>query len=82
MHDENQITIKVQDAGIGIPSEDIKHLFEPFHRAKDVGTISGTGLGLSITKQAVDLHHGTITPESILDVGTTFTVSFPKEEMP
>jgi signal transduction histidine kinase len=43
-----------------------------------VGVISGTGLGLSITKQAVDLHSGTITVTSQVDVGTTFTVSLPQ----
>ncbi len=77
--DAHTVTFSVQDAGIGIPPDDLKHLFEPFHRAANVGTISGTGLGLSITKQAVELHHGSITPESQLDVGTTFIVVFPKE---
>jgi signal transduction histidine kinase len=75
--DDARMVLRVQDEGIGIPDEDLKHLFEPFHRASNVGTISGTGLGLSITKHAVDLHGGTIVPESQPGVGTTFTVTLP-----
>ncbi len=73
-----QWVLTVQDEGIGIPAKDLRHLFEPFHRASNVGTISGTGLGLSITKQAVDLHRGTIVPESVEGMGTTFVVTLPK----
>jgi len=76
--DDAQITIRVQDAGIGIPPEDLKHLFEPFHRAANVGGISGTGLGLSITKQAIDLHGGTVTVVSVVGQGTDFAVSLPR----
>jgi PAS domain S-box-containing protein len=75
--DEKHITLTVKDEGIGIPPEDVKRMFEPFHRANNVGTISGTGLGLSITKQAVELHNGTITIVSQLGVGTTATVTLP-----
>jgi signal transduction histidine kinase len=67
----------VQDSGIGIPLEDQQHLFESFHRAKNVGNIPGTGLGLSIVKRSVDLHGGYITVESEVEVGTTFTVTIP-----
>jgi len=69
--------IRVQDEGIGIPPKDLERLFEPFHRAENVDTIPGTGLGLAITKQAVDLHGGTITVQSEVDVGTTFTITIP-----
>ncbi|MFN8375266.1 MAG: PAS domain S-box protein [Anaerolineae bacterium] len=77
-HDDTHITLRVRDAGIGIPPEDLKRLFEPFHRAANVGTISGTGLGLSIARQALEMHQGSITPESQLGQGTTFTVIIPK----
>ncbi|MBK8024237.1 MAG: sensor histidine kinase [Chloroflexi bacterium] len=80
VHDGEQITLRVQDEGICIPPEDMKRLFEPFHRAANVGAISGTGLGLSIAKQAVELHGGTIAVESALDRGSTFTVRLPKVE--
>ena len=71
------VILKVSDEGIGIPEADLSHLFEPFHRAANVGTISGTGLGLVITREAVELHGGTITVESQQDVGTTFLVRIP-----
>jgi PAS domain S-box-containing protein len=47
-----RITLRVTDEGIGIPAEDLQHIFEPFHRAANVGTIQGTGLGLAIVKEA------------------------------
>jgi len=71
------LVLKVSDEGIGIPEADLPHLFEPFHRATNVGTISGTGLGLVITKEAVDLHRGTIFVESQLGIGTSFTILIP-----
>jgi signal transduction histidine kinase len=71
------IILQVSDTGIGIPEADLKHLFEPFHRAKNVGAISGTGLGLVITKNLIELHGGTINVESQVGVGTTFTVNIP-----
>jgi signal transduction histidine kinase len=67
----------VRDDVIGIPSADLQHLFEPFHRASNVGTIAGTGLGLVITKEAIELHNGLITVESQVGQGTTFTVHLP-----
>jgi PAS domain S-box-containing protein len=73
---DQELVISVHDEGIGIPETDLKHLFEPFHRASNVGTIAGTGLGLSIVKESVDLHGGRIVVESG-DPGTTFTVIIP-----
>jgi signal transduction histidine kinase len=72
------ITLSVEDQGIGISESDLKHLFEPFHRGENVGTISGTGLGLSITKEAVTLHEGVIEIDTRIGSGTTFTVVLPK----
>jgi len=71
------VMLQISDEGIGIPDSDQPHLFEPFHRATNVGTIPGTGLGLVITKEAVALHKGEIQVESQVDVGTTFTVTIP-----
>lgn len=72
-----QITLCVTDEGIGIPREDLLRLFEPFHRAANVGAIQGTGLGLAIVKEAVELHGGTVTVESQVGAGTTFIVTLP-----
>lgn len=68
---------EVSDQGIGIPLEDQAHLFETFHRASNVGTVSGTGLGLAIVKKSADLHGGTIHVDSIRGRGTRFTVTIP-----
>ncbi len=76
-HVDNWVCFSVQDEGIGIPEDDLSHLFESFHRAQNVGTIHGTGLGLVIAKDAVELHGGTITVVSKVGLGTTFTVQIP-----
>ncbi len=73
----NSIDISVKDRGIGIPADEIPHLFENFYRAKNVGTISGTGLGLSLIKKIVDLYGGHIHIESTLNIGSTFKVHLP-----
>jgi len=67
----------VKDDGIGIPEKDHMRIFEAFHRASNVGTISGTGVGLAIVKHAVELQGGTIAVESQVGIGTTFTVNIP-----
>ncbi|HEY9668178.1 MAG TPA: HAMP domain-containing sensor histidine kinase, partial [Coleofasciculaceae cyanobacterium] len=74
---DEEATFQIRDQGLGIPEEDQQRLFEAFHRAKNVGTIAGTGLGLAIVKKSVDLHGGHIVVESIVGVGTTFTVTLP-----
>lgn len=78
-HSDDQVILSVRDQGIGIPESDIKHLFEPFHRARNVGTIPGTGLGLSITKQAVEMHGGAIEIESQVGVGTSISICLPQQ---
>jgi PAS domain S-box-containing protein len=75
---QNQSAVfEIQDQGIGIPTADQQHVFEAFHRGKNVGTISGTGLGLAIVKRCIDLHHGKITFCSTPGSGTTFRVTLP-----
>ena len=76
-YEAEQAVFKIQDFGIGIPPEEQHQLFESFHRANNVGSIPGTGLGLPIVKRSVDLHGGTISMESKLGEGTTFTVHLP-----
>ena len=75
---KNKILFKITDQGIGIPAKDQKHLFEPFHRAENVGHIHGTGLGLAIVKKYVELHKGNIKIKTKIDEGTTFTISIPQ----
>lgn len=73
---DDALVICVSDSGIGIPEEDQARLFEPFHRARNVNNIPGTGLGLPITKQAVELHGGSIGFETGSG-GTTFIIHLP-----
>lgn len=72
---EEEATFKVKDEGIGIPKETQTHLFEPFHRADNVGNIPGTGLGLTLVRKCLDLHGGQIQVESEVGTGSTFTVN-------
>jgi PAS domain S-box-containing protein len=71
------LRLEVKDEGIGIPEADLQHLFEPFHRGQNVGTIAGTGLGLAIIWESVSLHGGRIEVQSELGEGATFTVIIP-----
>lgn len=73
----HQLTIVVQDQGVGIPSEDQEHLFERFFRAKNVTNIAGTGLGLHIVGRYVELMGGEVSLQSVLDQGTTVTLILP-----
>ena len=71
------VKISVADNGIGIPAEDIPHIWDEFFRAKNahLAGITGTGLGLSIVRQYVDRFGGQVGVVSNLGRGTTFTVS-------
>lgn len=71
----DQITFCVSDEGMGIPEKDQPHIFEPFHRAENVGTIPGTGLGLNIVRRTVELHGGSVRLESKQGIGTTITAT-------
>jgi len=76
----DRFSLCVTDKGIGIPPQMIAHLFQPFHRAGNVGQIPGTGLGLAIAKQCADLQGGSISVDSTLGQGTTFTVVLPRNK--
>lgn len=75
--EQENLIFQVRDRGIGIPENDLGHLFEAFHRGSNVGDIDGRGLGLSILKHCVDLHQGTITVDSKINQGTAVTVTIP-----
>lgn len=75
-----QLSISVKDTGIGIPGEDLPHLFDNFYRAKNAGNIQGTGLGLPILRRYLNLLNGTIEVDSELEKGSTFTIVLPFAE--
>ncbi|MFL6699728.1 MAG: ATP-binding protein [Vitreoscilla sp.] len=70
-------TIRVSDQGVGIAPEDRGRVFEQFVRVGDRMRTPGLGLGLYITRQLVEAHGGTISVESTLGEGSTFTVALP-----
>ncbi len=75
----NEVLVKIQDNGVGIPVEAVPHIFEEFYRADNVKAeaVEGTGLGLSIVKQILNTHDGKIWVESEQDKGTTFSFTLP-----
>jgi signal transduction histidine kinase len=76
---ETEISITIQDTGMGIPEDSLPHLFQKFYRVREhEGKASGTGLGLSICKQIVQGHNGRIEVKSKVGVGTAFTVFLPR----
>ena len=74
--------LTVTDTGIGIPEADLAGLFTPFHRAVNAmdRAVQGSGLGLAIVRNIVAEHGGTVTAESRLGRGSTFTVTLPAVE--
>ncbi|MEN9254249.1 MAG: HAMP domain-containing sensor histidine kinase, partial [Gloeomargarita sp. SZTDM-1c_bins_89] len=76
---DQQAVLTVADDGMGISPEALPHIFEYFYRDERVRQrgISGSGLGLAIVRQIVELHGGTITVDSQINQGTTFTVRLP-----
>ena len=80
--DKNAV-VKVGDTGIGIPEDQVEKVFEKLFRADNVlkTDTDGTGLGLYIVKQILNETGGRIGVESVLNKGTTFTVSLPKSGM-
>ena len=72
----------VRDTGMGIPEQELDHLFERFFRGGEPQEmrIQGSGLGLAIVKEIVELHGGSVTVESQVGVGSTFTVWIPLME--
>ncbi|HUW22361.1 MAG TPA: HAMP domain-containing sensor histidine kinase [Candidatus Bathyarchaeia archaeon] len=78
--DKKNIVIKIKDTGIGIPSQDIPHIFDRFYRvdqSRCKTEVPGFGLGLSLAKKIIELHKGSVQVTSVLNKGTTFTIKLP-----
>lgn len=73
------VTIAIADTGIGIPPDELSHIFDRFFRGEHVRTLAvpGTGLGLAIVQEIVELHQGRIEVQSEVGQGSTFTVWLP-----
>jgi signal transduction histidine kinase len=81
---DNTVVIAIHDQGMGIPADDLPHLFERFYRASNVSVdnISGVGIGLYVVKEIVSLHGGTVTIQSEEGQGSTFTIRLPRDTIP
>lgn len=81
MAQEDFVAFSIRDNGIGIPEEDVPHLFERFYRVEKSRTTGagGTGLGLAIAKELIEAHGGTIYVESKVGAGTEVVVFLPVE---
>ena len=79
---DRQVCVEVSDTGLGIPADELAHLFTRFYRGRAVAqsTIPGTGLGLSIVKEIIEMHGGTVDVESRLGIGSTFRIWLPVAE--
>ena len=75
---DQQVKIMMCDNGKGISDSDLPYIFERMYQCDRSRAARGNGLGLAIAKELVSVHDGTITAESTLDIGTTFTIIFPK----
>jgi len=73
----HNLVIKVQDEGIGIPAEEIDHIYELFFQGSNIGAIGGKGrgMGLKFVRDSVRAHDGSIEVQSVLNKGTTFVVT-------
>ncbi|RPJ28478.1 MAG: sensor histidine kinase [Chloroflexi bacterium] len=76
-HALDQVTLTVSDSGIGIPPDDLPHLFERFHRGRNASEYPGNGLGLAIVKAIVEAHQGNVAVQSEPMRGTSIAVSLP-----
>lgn len=75
---DESVRFRVTDRGIGIPPEDLSHIYEPFYRGENGTLQRGTGIGLYVVERAVTVHGGTIDCETQPAEGTTFTVVLPR----
>jgi signal transduction histidine kinase len=78
--DIDGLVVAVEDSGIGIPQEDIPHLFERFYRGRNSSGIAGSGLGLAIVKAIVEIHHGQVIVSST-NHGTKVEMQFSKNKL-
>ncbi len=84
MQEENNVIINIKDNGIGIPKDKLQDIFDRFKQVDSSTTRSkeGSGIGLSLVKALVELHSGTITVESELEMGSEFIIRLPIVQLP
>lgn len=78
LEDQRWMKVIIRDNGKGITSDDLPHIFERLYQCDNSRSVKGNGLGLAITKELVSIQKGTITANSLPNIGTEFVISFPK----
>ena len=77
---EGQVVLSVRDDGIGIPMDKLDQIWNRFYQGDSSRSKQGAGLGLAMVKQIAELHHGTVSADSIENAGSSFTVRFPTHQ--
>ncbi len=81
---DDQVVLTVEDTGTGIPTDQLPHVFDRFHRVQGARarTLEGSGIGLALVHELARIHGGSVAVKSTLEVGTTFTVTVPMRRAP
>ena len=74
---DGKVTFRVSDSGVGIPEDQLEHIFEKYYQVGREAKAQGSGLGLAIAKHVVEAHGGTIRASSRMGEGTTFDIALP-----
>lgn len=77
--EQKRMVLEVSDTGIGIPEEDLEHIFDRFYRSDNTQMQPGSGIGLSLVKQYAEMHSGSISAYSEVGKGSTFTLTIPSD---
>ncbi len=75
-----RLNVRVTDSGVGIPKEQLDHIFEKYYQVGDDAKTQGSGLGLAIVKHVVEAHGGTVQASSEVGSGTTFEIDLPHHQ--
>ena len=74
---DKQVLIFVRDTGIGIPEDEIKHIYDPYFRGSNTTNYEGFGIGLPLSRNIVRMHNGQLTVHSVVSKGTTVEIKLP-----
>lgn len=77
---DGRARLQISDRGVGIPSDDLRRVFDKFYRVQRPESVTGTGLGLSISKGIIDIHHGMICANARDGGGTIITIELPLKQ--
>jgi signal transduction histidine kinase len=77
---DGQAILDISDHGIGIPEQELKHIYDPFYRASNAKSYSGYGIGMPLANNIIRLHKGNIEVHSKVDEGTRVKIILPLQE--